>query len=126
MSKLVGISEMSKILNLIDPSTKKPQNHILRYWEKEFKQIKPKKINNRRYYSIDQIEIIKLIKFLLKNKGMTISGVKNIINNNLNKLDERNLNSLKAGYYKNRLKEKSKQILSKINNIKKYGKKNSS
>ncbi len=126
MSKLVGISEMSKILNLIDPSTKKPQNHILRYWEKEFKQIKPKKINNRRYYSIDQIEIIKLIKFLLKNKGMTISGVKNIINNNLNKLDERNLNSLKAGYYRNRLKEKSKQILSKINNIKKYGKKNSS
>ena len=117
---------MSKILNLIDPSTKKPQNHILRYWEKEFKQIKPKKINNRRYYSIDQIEIIKLIKFLLKNKGMTISGVKNIINNNLNKLDERNLNSLKAGYYRNRLKEKSKQILSKINNIKKYGKKNSS
>ncbi len=126
MSKLVGISEMSKILNLIDPSTKKPQNHILRYWEKEFKQIKPKKINNRRYYSIDQIEIIKLIKFLLKNKGMTISGVKNIINNNLNKLDEHNLNSLKAGYYRNRLKEKSKQILSKINNIKKYGKKNSS
>ena len=126
MSKLVGISEMSKILNLIDPSTKKPQNHILRYWEKEFKQIKPKKINNRRYYSIDQIEIIKLIKFLLKNKGMTISGVKNIINNNLNKLDERNLNSLKAGYYRNRLKEKSKQILSKIKNIKKYGKKNSS
>tara|TARA_B100001769_G_scaffold253429_1_gene228499 strand:+ start:728 stop:1108 length:381 start_codon:yes stop_codon:yes gene_type:complete len=126
MSKLVGISEMSKILNLIDPSTKKPQNHILRYWEKEFKQIKPKKINNRRYYSIHQIEIIKLIKFLLKNKGMTISGVKNIINNNLNKLDEHNLNSLKAGYYRNRLKEKSKQILSKINNIKKYGKKNSS
>ena len=66
------------------------------------------------------------IKFLLKNKGMTISGVKNIINNNLNKLDEHNLNSLKAGYYRNRLKEKSKQILSKINNIKKYGKKNSS
>ena len=56
---------------------KKPLNHILRYWEKEFKQIKPKKINNRRYYSPEQVEIIKMIKFLLKNKGMTISGVKN-------------------------------------------------
>ena len=42
MNKLIGISEMSKILNLIDPITKRPLNHILRYWEKEFKEIKPK------------------------------------------------------------------------------------
>ena len=54
MSKLLNISEVSKILNLIDPQTKKPLNHILRYWEKEFKEIKPKKINNRRYYSLEQ------------------------------------------------------------------------
>ena len=65
MSKLVGISEMSKILNLIDPSTKKPQNHILRYWEKEFKQIKPIILKKRRYYSQNQVEKIRLIKFLL-------------------------------------------------------------
>ena len=77
MNKIINISELSKILNLIDPKTKKPLNHILRYWEKEFKEIKPKKINNRRYYSPKQVEIIKMIKFLLKNKGMTISGVKN-------------------------------------------------
>ena len=51
MSKLINITEASKILNLIDPKTKKPLNHVLRYWEKEFKQIKPIKINNRRYYS---------------------------------------------------------------------------
>ena len=50
MNKLLTISELSKILNLIDPVTKKPQNYVLRYWEKEFKQIKAKKINNRRYY----------------------------------------------------------------------------
>ena len=62
MNKLLNISEVSKILNLIDPKTKKPQNHILRYWEKEFKEIKPKKINNRRYYSLKQVEIIKMIK----------------------------------------------------------------
>ena len=47
MNKLIGISEMSKILNLIDPITKRPLNHILRYWEKEFKQIKPKKITKK-------------------------------------------------------------------------------
>ena len=87
MIKLINISEVSKILELVDPSTKKPQNHILRYWEKEFKQIKPKKINKRRYYSLQQVEIIKLIKFLLKNKGMTVLGVKNILNNNLNIFD---------------------------------------
>ncbi len=51
MSKLINISELCKLLNLIDPKTKKPLNYILRYWEKEFPQIKPKKINNRRYYS---------------------------------------------------------------------------
>ena len=55
MNKFVKISEASKILNLIDPITKKPLNHILRYWEKEFNEIKPKKINNRRYYSQKQI-----------------------------------------------------------------------
>ena len=63
MSKLVRISDLSKILNLVDPITKKPLNHIIRYWEKEFKEIRPRKINNIRYYSSKQIELIKMIKF---------------------------------------------------------------
>ena len=126
MTKLINISEVSKIVNLIDPTTKKPLNHILRYWEKEFKEIKPKKINNRRYYSNKQIEEIKKIKFLLKNKGMTISGVKNLLRSNIIKLDDDNLNSLKDEYYKLYLKTKSKRILKKINLIKSHGKKNSS
>ena len=63
MEKFFKISEISKILNLVDPKTNKPQNHVLRYWEKEFKQIKPKKINNQRYYSVNQLETIKMIKF---------------------------------------------------------------
>ena len=88
VKKLITISELSKILNLINQVNKKPLNYVLRYWEKEFKQIKPIKINNRRYYSSKQVEIIKMIKFLLKNKGMTISGVKNILNLNANKLDD--------------------------------------
>ena len=50
MSKLFIISEVAELLGLIDPLTKKPLNHILRYWEKEFKLINPKKVNNRRYY----------------------------------------------------------------------------
>ena len=126
MNKFINITELSKIINLIDPKTKKPLNHILRYWEKEFKQIKPKKINNRRYYSSQQVETIKLIKFLLKNKGMTVSGVKNLLNMNINKLDDYNTNSLKVGYYKINLKKKSNLLLEKIKKIRLYGKKNSS
>ena len=126
MSKLINISELSKILNLIDPKTKKPLNHVLRYWEKEFKEIRPKKINNRRYYSSKQIEKIKLIKFLLKNKGMSIMGAKKMLNLNRNKLDDYQSDSLKAEYYKENIKLKSKLLLNKINKIKKNGKKNSS
>ena len=125
MSKFCNISELSKILKLINPSTKKPLNHVIRYWEKEFKQVKPKKINNRRYYSLKQVETLKLIKFLLKNKGMTISGVKKILNLNINKLDDYNSDSLKAEYYKNNIKNKSRSILEKIKRLRNYGKKNS-
>ena len=124
MNKLVNISEASIMLNLIDPKTKRPLNHVLRYWEKEFKEIKPKKINNRRYYSIDQIELIKMIKFLLKNKGLTISGVKNLLQDERNKLDGSNNISLKADYYKTNLKSKSTKLLEKIKKLKYYGKKN--
>ena len=125
MTKLLKISEVCKYLNLIDPKSKKPNTHVLRYWEKEFKQIKPKKINNRRYYSSKQVEIIKMVKFLLKNKGMTIIGVKNILNFNTNKLDDHNSYGLKADYYKIKIKNKSKSLLEKIEKLKSYGKKNS-
>lgn len=126
MNKLYNISELAKILKLIDTQTKKPLNHTLRYWEKEFKEIKPKIINKRRYYSFKQVEVIKKIKFLLKDKGMTISGVKNLLKINTNKLDENNLNSLKGDHYRSFLKSKIKTILKKINKIKIHGKKNTS
>ena len=119
MSKLITISELSKKLNLIDKNNKKPLNHTLRFWEKEFKEIK------RRYYSIDQVEKIKIIKFLLKDKGMTIKGAKKVLNFNRNNLDVTILDSLKAEYYKKDFKEKSKKILDKIKKLKNYGKKNS-
>ena len=126
MKKLITISEVSRALKLVNESTKKPLNHILRYWEKEFKEISPKKINNRRYYSPEQVEIIKMIKFLLKNKGMTILGVKNLLTSKTNRLDDHNMNSLKADHYKNKLVAKSKLLLEKINKIKNNGKKNTS
>ena len=126
MTKLLNISEVSKKINLINPKNKKPLNHVIRFWEKEFNQIKPKIINRRRYYNEEQVEIIKMIKFFLKNQGMTISGVKNILNSNINKLDDYNSYSLKASYYKNKLKKRSKDLLDKLNSIKEYGKKNSS
>ena len=126
MSKLINISEASKQLNLIDKISKKPLNHILRYWEKEFKEIRPKKINNRRYYTSEQFEILKMIKFLLKNRGMTITGVKTLLKSKINKLDDTNNLSLKAEYYRANIKTKSKLLLKKIKKINSYGKKNSS
>tara|TARA_B100001059_G_C17283764_1_gene309468 strand:- start:60 stop:443 length:384 start_codon:yes stop_codon:yes gene_type:complete len=122
--RFVNISELSKILNLIDPVSKKPLNHILRFWEKEFKQIKPKRINNRRYYSLEMVEKVKMIKFLLKNEGMTITGVNNILDLNTFKLDGINSDSLKADYYKKNIKLKSKIVLDKLKKLRKYGKKN--
>ncbi len=126
MGKLLNISDLSNILGLVDPKTNKPLNYVIRFWETKFKQIKPKIINRRRYYTEDHVKIIKLIKFLIKDKGMTINGVKNVLNSKINKLDEYDSYSLKADYYKKSLKEKSKQILNKLQNLKKYGKKNSS
>ena len=105
MNKLLNISELSKTLNFIDPNTKKPLNHIIRYWEKEFKQIKPKILNgNRRYYDKKNIDLIKKVNFLLKDQGMTIKGVKKILNNaDTLKLDENLNESIKTYDIKNKL-----------------------
>ena len=126
MSKLINISELCKLLNLIDPITNKPLNHILRYWEKEFSEIKPKKINNHRYYSKKNIEIIKLIKYLIKDEKVSIVGVKKILKSEIKKLDDNIMYSLRDKYIKAKLKNKTKNILDKISIIKSYGKKNSS
>jgi DNA-binding transcriptional MerR regulator len=125
MKKLINISQLSKLLNLVNSKTNKPSNYILRYWEKEFKQINPILLQKRRYYSEKQVNIIKLINFLLKTKGMTIKGVQKILNFNINSLDDYNSYSLKADYYKDNIKIKSKEILKKLKELKKHGKKNS-
>ena len=120
------ISEVVKIIGLKSKSKQSLPTHTIRFWETKFKVIKPKKINNRRYYTPRQVEIIKIIKFLLKNRGMTIMGVKKLINFKRNELDDHDSDSLKAEYYKNLLKVKSNILKDKIIKIKSYGKKNSS
>ncbi len=84
-----SISEVAEILNLINKKTGNLSTHTLRFWEKEFKQIKPKIFaGNRRYYDDNSIKIIKKIKFLLKDKGMTIEGVKKLLISQESNLDE--------------------------------------
>ncbi len=117
MTKLINISNLSKLLDLVNEENK-PKNHILRFWEKKFKQIRPKILNGRRYYSKKQMDLIKLIKFLLKDKGLTIKGVKNVLKSNINSLDDYDLYSLKADYFKQNIKSRSKSILVKIKKLK--------
>ena len=123
MTKYYSISELSKILNTENLNESKISNSTLRYWETEFKQIKPKFINKRRYYSFKQVEQIKLIRHLLKDKGMKINGVKKFLNLSNYELDEKDNFSLKDNLYREILKNKTKKLLEKIKKIK-HGKKN--
>ena len=76
------IGEVAKIVGLVDKKKGTLSTHTIRFWEKEFSQIKPKILSGkRRYYNNKIIRIIKLIKYLLKEKGMTIKGVKAVLNN---------------------------------------------
>ena len=122
MKKLLSISQLAQLLNLTNKKTKKPLNYVIRYWEKEFSGIKQITLNKRRYYSSKQIEKIELIKYLLKDRGLTINGVKKVLKSNINSLDDYNSISLQTDYIKQNIKIKSKKILEKIKTIK-HGKK---
>ena len=115
-----SIGEVAKILNLINEKKGTLNTHTIRFWEKEFKQIKPNIFNgNRRYYNNHAIEILKKVKFLLKDQGMTIKGAKKILNtDNSLKLDELTNNSINTDYIiKNKL-TKISTLLKKIKNLK--------
>ena len=111
------IGEVAKILDLVNKKKKTLNTHTIRFWEKEFSQIKPKILNgNRRYYDNASIEILKNIKFLLKDQGMTINGVKKVLKTNKSlKLDELKKNSINAD---NNIKIKLKKISNLIKQIK--------
>jgi DNA-binding transcriptional MerR regulator len=85
---LKTIGEVAKELNLIELETGKAKTYILRFWEKEFPQLKPKlRARGRRYYTQENINFLKKIHYLLKDKGMTIKGAKKIIENNINDIE---------------------------------------
>ena len=66
------ISEVASELNL-------PQ-HVLRFWETRFAQIKPlKRGGGRRYYRPDDVELLRGIRHLLYGEGYTIRGVQRIL-----------------------------------------------
>ena len=111
------ISEVAELLNMINPNTGKFSTHTLRFWEKEFKQIKPKILaGNRRYYDSNSVEILKKIKFLLKDKGMTIKGVKKQLLNEDSDLDETLNTTINT---KNILKSKINKISKIVKELKK-------
>ena len=113
------IGEVVKILKLESNKKGILPTHTIRFWEKQFKQIKPKIFNsNRRYYDENNINLLKKVKFLLKEQGMTINGVKKILNGEDSlELDEMANNSIKADNLRNKL-TKISNIIKNLKNIK--------
>ena len=114
-----SIGEVAKILDLVNKKKGTLNTHTIRYWEKEFKQIKPRILSgNRRYYNQATIEVLKTVKYLLKDRGMTIIGVKKLlVTNKPLKLDEFSKNSISVS--NSTIKNKLKKILNLIKEIKK-------
>ena len=106
------IGEVAKILNLKSNNKGVLPTHVIRFWETQFKQIKPKILNsNRRYYDEKTINLLKKIKFLLKDQGMTINGVKKILNNEDSlQLDEIADKSIRTENLKNKLLKISNKL----------------
>ncbi len=66
---------ISEVANLFNVATS-----LLRYWEKEFSIIRPKKnSSNIRYYELDDIKSIQVVYNLIKIKGMTIAGAQSAL-----------------------------------------------
>tara|TARA_B100000674_G_C37674002_1_gene838349 strand:+ start:431 stop:805 length:375 start_codon:yes stop_codon:yes gene_type:complete len=121
-NSLISISEIAKKLDLINKKTGKPSTHTIRFWEKQFSLIKPTVLSgNRRYYSKKNEQRIALIKFLLKDQGLTIKGAKKILNNKINNLDDFKASSIKAEYFKKEIKKRSQILLDKIRKLKNNG-----
>ena len=114
-----SIGEVAKILNLVNQKNGNLNTHTIRFWEKEFKQIKPKILaGKRRYYDNDTIQTLKKIKYLLKEQGMTINGAKKALNDNYSlNLDDFSNKSISIDNIK--IKNKLKKISNLVKEIKK-------
>ncbi len=116
-SKYKTIGEVAKILNLIDKKKGTLSTHTIRFWEKEFKQIKPKIFSGkRRYYDENSINVLKKIKYLLKERGMTLIGVKKVLNSEDSNVDEMYNTTIRQT---NIIKSKIKNIKNIIKDLKK-------
>ncbi len=113
------ISEVAQEIGLRNKKNKKLSTHTLRFWEKHFKQIKPKILSgNRRYYSQKDVEYLKLIYNLLKNKGFTINGAKKVLTDPSLKLDDTLFSSVNKKNFDNSIKVKANRIKNIIKKIK--------
>ena len=115
------IGEVTKLLGLVNNKNGSLQTHTIRFWEKEFKQIKPIiRAGNRRYYSQKNFQTIKMIKYLLKDQGLTIKGAKKVLSQkNLKDLDEKAVFSVNNQSIDTKfIKEKLLKISNKIKDLK--------
>ena len=114
-----SIGEVAKILNLINKKKGTLNTHTIRFWEKEFKQVKPKILSgNRRYYNYQTIETLKKVQFLLKVQGMTVNGARKLLNSKGSlELDELTNKSISGD--NNKIKSKLKKILNIVKEIRK-------
>ena len=108
------IGEVAKLLSLNSKKGRSISTHTIRFWENEFKQLKPRLLNgNRIYYDQKNIELLEKVYFLLKEQGMTINGAKKILSKDEPlKLDEMTNHSIKAHKLKNKLEKISNIIKS--------------
>ncbi len=66
------ISEVSKTTGL--------ETHVLRYWETEFQELRPRKNRaGHRAYTDEDIRIVERIRYLLKERGLTIKGAQQVL-----------------------------------------------
>ena len=117
-----SIGEVAKILNLVNKKNGSLNTHTIRFWEKEFKNINPKIFaGRRRYYDKTSIELLKKIKFLLKNEGMTIKGAKKALSSstsfNLDDLSNKSININNKLVLKKKI-DKISKLVKEIKNLK--------
>ena len=118
------MSEISSYYTISNVSKKlKIAPHVLRFWEKKFNFVKPKKNQTgRRYYSNQDIVKLEIIKDLLHNKGYTIAGaIKHMKNNDqIEYKNEINHLNVSNALLIKKIEETSDLILIAKNIFKKY------
>jgi len=114
----MSISQVATLLGLINKKKQKPSTHVLRFWETKFKQLKPTILSgNRRYYSPKNIEVVKMIIYLLKKQGLTINGAIKLMDSMVIGLDDTKVSSIKTDYYKKNILKKIKVISDRIKKL---------